>query len=281
MSSSSRPFACIGIGAPIMDSLAQVPDSFLSQVGGAKGGMEYLDTPAMEKALLSLQGQLHHVPGGSAANTTQALAQLGQPVTFLGKLGNDSAAEIYRNHFQQAGGDVSRFKQGDLPNARCLSLVTPDSQRTMRTNLGAALTLSPQDITLADFQDCRHAHLEGYLLFNPELTLHILKLARQAHCTISLDLASFEVVQAAREQLTDILGTYIDIVFANEDEAKAFLGPDKTYPDLALELNQLCQVAAVKVGKDGSFIARDAQVTPIPPPKRHPRLGHHWRGRCL
>ncbi|MDZ4788196.1 MAG: adenosine kinase [Blastochloris sp.] len=258
-------YLCIGVGAPIMDSIAQVPESFLQKVGGAKGGMEYLEAPQMEGILLELIGQLTEVPGGSSANTVQALAQLGLPVTFLGKIGNDSTAQTYMQHFKQAGGDTSKFKKGDLPHARCLSLVTPDSERTMRTHLGAAVTLSPTEITVDDFKGCRHAHLEGYLLFNPDLAQHIIKCAHEAGCTISLDLASFEVVHASKAILKDLLTNYVDIIFANEDEAKAFTGKESDYAAMALELSTLCDIAAVKVGKKGSFIAQNGKVISIAP----------------
>jgi sugar/nucleoside kinase (ribokinase family) len=248
-----------------MDSLAQVPESFLVTLGGAKGGMEYFEAPRMESILQELSGQLTEIPGGSAANTTQALAQLGLDVTFLGKIGNDTTARLYVENFQQSGGNASKFKKGDLPHARCLSLVTPDSERTMRTHLGAAVTLSPSEITVDDFKDCRHAHLEGYLLFNPDLARHLLECASQAGCSISLDLASFEVVHASKDSLKELLTRYVDIVFANEDEAKAFTGTADSYQDMALELGTYCDIAVVKVGKEGSFIVNKGEVFPINP----------------
>jgi sugar/nucleoside kinase (ribokinase family) len=263
--SQSRPFTCIGVGAPIMDSLAQVPETFLAQIGGAKGGMEYIEAERMSQLLQDLSGKLTEVPGGSAANTTQALARLGLPVTFLGKIGNDSRADLYRKNFQESGGDITKFKQGQLPHAGCLSLVTPDSQRTMRTYLGAAVTLSPSEISVADFQDCRHAHLEGYLLFNPELATHILKCAHQAGCSVSLDLASFEVVHAAKPILQDLLRQYVDVVFSNEDEAKAFTGQTTDFQKMSLELAEYCSIAVVKIGKEGSYIASGKSVTTIQP----------------
>jgi len=262
---TNRPFACVGVGAPIMDSLARVPESFVSAIGGAKGGMEYVEAARMESVLQELAGQVTEVPGGSAANTTQALAQLGLEVAFLGKIGNDSTSNIYLDNFRQSGGNISKFKKGDLPNARCLSLVTPDSERTMRTHLGAAVTLSTSEISVADFQDCRHAHLEGYLLFNPELALHILKCASQAGCSISLDLASFEVVHASKDILKDLLTRYVDIVFSNEDEAKAFVGKENDYPSMARELGNYSDIAVVKVGKEGSHIVQNGELISIKP----------------
>lgn len=247
----------------MVDSLARVDDAFLARIGGAKGGMELIDADTMEGITRMLDNP-EQAAGGSAANTTLGLARLGLPVSLLGKLGNDAGADFYRRAFAEAGGDCTRLKTGEEPNARCVSLITPDSERTMRTHLGAAMTLEPTEIEVADFSGCQHAHIEGYLLFNQGLTAKILDCAREAGCTISLDLASFEVVQAAAGILPDILRNYVDIVFANEEEAAAFCGPKITDPlEQARHLAGLCGIAAVKLGARGSIIVRDDECLEI------------------
>src|SRR5439155_21277667 len=192
----------IGVGSPIMDLLARVPEDFLRKnVAGEKGGMVLVDHAEMERIVGLLDGDPAYATGGSAANATFNAARLGLRATFLGKLGNDALARIYRHAFELAGVDGSRFKQGVHPNARCLALVTPDAQRTMRTCLGAAMTLGAEEISAADFTNCRHAHIEGYLVFNQALANSVLTAARVAGCTTSLDLSSFEVVNASRDWL--------------------------------------------------------------------------------
>ena len=195
-------FDFIGVGSPIIDLLARVPDDFLQQhVPGEKGGMVLVDHDEMERIVGLLDKAPARATGGSAANATFNAARLGLGTTFLGKLGHDDYAAAYRSRFEATGVDGSRFKIGQQANARCLALVTPDAQRTMRTCLGAAMTLAPEEITVADFQDCRHAHIEGYLVFNRALADAVLAAARAAGCTTSLDLSSFEVVHASREWL--------------------------------------------------------------------------------
>jgi sugar/nucleoside kinase (ribokinase family) len=144
--------------------------------------------------------------------------------------------------------------------------VTPDAQRTMRTCLGAAMTLSPSEITPDDFQGVRHAHIEGYLVFNEALCDAVLAAARAAGCTISLDLSSFEVVNAKRDWMFRQFGHGIDVVFANEDEIRA-LYPDRKadYAALARELSSHDVIAAVKMGRDGSWIAKGSEAHRIPP----------------
>ena len=92
----------------------------------------------------------------------------------------------------------------------------------MRTDLGAAMTLSPDEVSVADFAGAKHVHMEGYLLFNRDLMKKVLESAKEAGCSTSLDMASFEVVKASEEVLPGWLKDYVDIVFANEDEAAAY-----------------------------------------------------------
>jgi len=268
---SQPTFDLIGIGNPIMDVLAHVNDDFLrAHVAGEKGGMVLVDDQDMATLIAKLDVQFAVTPGGSAANAVLGAAKLGLKTTFLGKIGADQTAADYRANFVAAGGDGSRFKHATLPNGRCLSLVTPDGQRTMRTHLGAAMTLSPDEITAADFQGARHAHIEGYLMFNPALGEKVVATARAAGCTLSIDLASFEVVNVARDWLLGQVRQGIDVIFANEDEIRAlFQDTTSTYDALARKLAGHGGVAAVKMGKDGAWVARGAElhrIAPVPAP---------------
>jgi sugar/nucleoside kinase (ribokinase family) len=270
MSSSAASFDLIGVGSPIMDLLAPVPDAFLTHVRGDKGGMVLVDADEMQQIVARLPDAPATSTGGSAANATLNAARLGLRTTFLGKLGQDDMARLYRSRFEALGVDGSRFKSIDLPNARCLALVTPDAQRTMRTCLAAAMTLAPAEISAADFAGCRHAHIEGYLVFNQALADAVLGAARAAGCTVSLDLSSFEVVGAARDWLFSQFHRGLDVVFANEDEIRAlFQDPTADYAELARRLAACGVVAAVKVGKDGAWVAEGEELhriepTPVP-----------------
>ena len=258
---SRHSFELLGVGNPIMDILAHVEDSFLKQhVAGEKGGMVLVDDADIVALLHRIGDRVAMMPGGAAANTTLGATKLGLRTAYLGKIGGDVTAEHYLANFTAAGGDASRFKRATLPNGRCLSMVTPDGQRTMRTHLGAAMTLHPDEVTLADFRGCRHAHIEGYLLFNPALADKVMATARAAGCTISLDLASFEVVNVARDWIFQQLREGVHIVFANEDEAKALFQQERDYETYARDLAQFGGIAAVKMGKDGAWVASGSDL---------------------
>ena len=128
------------------------------------------------------------------------------------------------------------------------------------------MTLSPDEVSPADFADSRHAHIEGYLMFNPALAAAVVSAARTAGCTISIDLSSFEVVNVARDWIMTQLHEGVDVVFANEDEIHALYQTKTTaYDELARRLASHGGLAAVKMGKDGAWIARGAELHRIDP----------------
>ncbi len=262
----SSSFEILGIGNPIMDFIARVDDAFLRQhVPGDIGGMVLVDDSDIEQLLTRLGGAVAQAPGGSAANAVLGATKLGLRTTFVGMTGTDKTGEDYRANFTAAGGDGTRFKRTNLPHGRCLSMVTADGQRTMRTHLGAAMTLSPDEISVADFQGAKHAHIEGYLLFNPALAEKVAATARAAGCTLSLELSSFEVVNVARDWILAQLKQGVDIVFANEDEAKALFQKEAGYDDYARQIAAFGGIAAVKIGKDGAWVAKGSELHRIAP----------------
>ena len=249
-----KRFKILGVGSPLVDNLARVEDDFLAGIGGAKGGMELIEADGVQTILGRLEAAVDRIAGGSAANTVTALARLGVASTFLGKVGSDEAVDVYLDGFRTAGVDVSRFKRhATTPTGQCLCLITPDSERTCRTFLGAAGTLTPEELSPADFADVEHVHIEGYMLFNQDLAWALLKTAREAGCRISLDLASFEVVHANRDIMDEILAEYVDMVFANEEESAAYCGSESPETGLAA-LARHCDTAVVKIGAKGAWL---------------------------
>ena len=252
----------VGVGSALVDILTHEDDAFLEAAGALKGGMVYVDRDHIDQTLSRATGTPAVVPGGSACNTVVGVGRLGGRARFVGKRGNGAMGDFFENALR-AHNVEPRLLRSETSTGRVLSIITPDAQRSMFTFLGAAAENRPEDIVAELFYDAAIVHLEGYLLFNPELMRKALSLAKAAGAKVSLDLASFNVVQESREFLGDLVDRYVDILLANEDEARAYTGEGE--PRAALkELSRGVEVAVLKIGERGSLISAEGRVIAVP-----------------
>jgi sugar/nucleoside kinase (ribokinase family) len=252
-----------GIGSPLIDILAHENDEFLEKTGAVKGGMKYVDRDFIERTLTYTTQEPVIVPGGSACNTVVGIGKLGGPARFVGKSGRGDMARLFETGLKKNNVDPALFKSSS-PTGRVLSIITPDAQRSMFTFLGASSEAQPGEITEECFKDAAIVHIEGYLLFNEDLILAALKAAKSAGALISLDLASFTVVEESRLILKDIVNDFVDILIANEDEAKAFTGHTDDIKAISA-MAQNSPIAALKVGERGSYISHKGKTIKIDP----------------
>ncbi len=242
----------VGVGAALVDLLVEEDDSFITRLGSEKGGMTLVELATIENAVISTGKSIKIVPGGSACNTMVGIGNLGGTSRMIGRIGRDELGRAFLDGLQKAGVE-RRIHESDPATGRVLSVVTPDAQRTMFTYLGTSSQLGTQDIIEADFTGARMVLLEGYLLFNRPVVEKILAVAKAANAQVVLDLASFQVVEICREFIDQILPS-VDIVLANEDEAKAYTGQGEAE---SLEiLAGKVETAVVKIGKRGVLLAK-------------------------
>lgn len=253
----------IGVGSALIDILAHEEEDFLKRTGAVKGGMKYVSRKFIEETLSLSSKPPSLVPGGSACNTIVGIGKLGGTARFIGKCGNGEMGRFFETDLIRQNVEPLLLRSNS-PTGRVLSIITPDAQRSMFTFLGASAETMPQDITKNLFENAAIVHIEGYLLFNPDLILTILKTAKQSGARISLDLASFNVVQESHELVEHIVESFVDILIANEDEARAYTGcPDEARAIRALSTK--AELAVLKVGERGSLIARGSQIVKIRP----------------
>jgi len=242
----------IGIGNALVDVLVQLEDeTILNQMQLPKGGMTLIDEARQQK-LRACMGKLpiKQATGGSAGNAMLALAHLGGKAGFVGKVGRDVLGKFYADNCKAVGIDA-RLLQCDLPTGVANTFITPDGERTFGTCLGAAATLQASDITPALFEGVGMAHIEGYLVQNHELMEAICQTAMEMSVQLSLDLASYNVVASDLPYFRHLVQDYIDIVFANEEEAAAFTGKQNPLEALRDIAAYKC-LAVVKLGSKGS-----------------------------
>ena len=259
----------IGLGNALVDIMTKLKnDDFLTEHSLPKGSMQLVDielSASIIKASKHLEKQLQ--TGGSAANTIHGLSKLGVETAYIGKIGSDELGVFFKNDMQRNNIETKLFFSNS-ETGRAIALVSPDSERTFATYLGAAVKLSASHITADLFEGYSYLHLEGYLVVNQELVLKAVKLAKEKGLKVSLDLASYNVVEENITYLKSLIPKYIDIVFANKEEAKAYTG--KSADEAVHEIAKECEIAVVKKSGKGSIIKRGNEVHKIDTIGIHP-----------
>ena len=256
----------IGMGNALVDVLVTLQDdSLLDEMSLPKGSMQLINEDKFLKISGKYSGmQTHKATGGSAGNTVLALANLGAHPGFIGKIGNDDFGQYFKKNGLKQGIDM-KLLAGDLPTGVASTFISPDGERTFGTYLGAAASLRAEELTLDMFKGYAYLFIEGYLVQDHEMILHAIELAKEAGLQICLDMASYNIVANDMEFFSLLINKYVDIVFANEEEAKAFTGKE---PKEALGvIAKKCSIAIVKVGAEGSYIRKgteEIKVSAIP-----------------
>lgn len=256
----------LGIGSALVDVLTQIPDEqFLQQLNLPKGSMFYVKAEDAVKIgeQMAQQFGIQRASGGSTANTMGGLARLGIETGFLSKTGKDEMGEFFKKQLTDSH-VKPLLLTSDTPTGRALTMVTPDGERTFATCLGAAAEMCADDIHLDLLNGWDIFYVEGYLVANPTLLEKAIDTAHDKGMTIAMDMASYNEVQKHRNLLLRLLENRLDIVFANEQEAKALTGLEE--PEEALHyIAERCQIAVVKVGAKGAFVQRGNEIVTIPP----------------
>lgn len=257
----------LGIGSALVDILTQIPnEQILQELNLPKGSMTYVDAKDAVNIAERLTKEFgsQRASGGSAANTMSGLAQLGVESGFLSKIGKDEMGEFFKK--QMTDTHVKPLLlTSDTPSGRVSAMVTPDGERTFATCLGASIELCPDDIQPELFDGWDILYVEGYLVANPNMLRKAISTAKAQGMTIAIDLASYNVVEESRDFLLELVNNYVDIVFANEQEAKALTGLN---PEAALHyIAERCDIAVVKIGAKGAYIQRGTETVTIPPLK--------------
>lgn len=253
----------IGIGNALTDMLVNLKsDSVLGRFQLKKGSMSLVDTALQTEISKSVAGLPYSLSlGGSAGNTIRAMARLGAKVGFIGKVGRDTTGDFFQQALENLGVEPIILR-GEKKSGKCVSLISPDGERTMVTYLGAALEMKAHEIlpTIFDGYDC--LYVEGYLVQDHELIRSAVKTAKQCGLKVAIDLASFNVVEENLEFLRGLVRDYVDILFANEDEARTFTGEPEPLNALNA-ISEMCELTIVKIGMKGALIKRREEVVHV------------------
>lgn len=254
----------IGIGNALVDVLVRLEDdATLSRLGLPKGGMQLIDDArhqSLSQQILPLCPA--RATGGSAGNAVLALANLGAEPGFIGRVGDDETGRFFLDNCRLTGIDA-RLIVGPGRSGVANTFITPDAERTFATYLGVAGQLTAADVAPELLSGYQLLHIEGYLVQNHELILHTCRLAKELGMRVSIDLASYNVVESNLALLRDLVSRYIDVVFANEEESRAFT-EGKQPEDALREIASMADVAVVKLGSRGATAMQSGREARVP-----------------
>ena len=254
----------LGLGNALVDVAVTLDsDEMLSEFGLLKGCMTLIDENKFRKISDSFSRMdTYFAPGGSAANVIRGLSHVGVATGFIGKIGKDSYGDFFKNSLQKNGTDARLLVSDVLPSGVASTFISRGGERTFGTYLGAAATLTAEELLPELFEGYTYLFIEGYLVQDHDMILRAIRLAKDAGLCICLDLASSNIVAGDLEFLSSLVNDYVDIVFANEEEAKAFTGRQ---PEEALDvIASMCGIAVVKLGAQGSLVRKGMETVHVP-----------------
>ena len=254
------------IGNILIDILADVKDEDIKNLSLDKGIMKLVEDTERNKILNFLDGKNYEYNcGGSAPNTVITLAGLGIKTGLSGKVGDDDLGLKYIDRLQELGvrSYVSREKGN---TGTSIILITPDSERTMNTSLCINQEYSKENVNIKALKEADYFYFTGYMWdtdSQKDALLEAINEARKGGTKIVFDLADPFAVNRSRDDFLSMIHHHYDIVFANRDEAKLLFNSE-TVEESVKELANLCDIAVVKDGSNGSYVASNGKIWQIP-----------------
>ena len=266
----------VAIGSPLLDVIEMASYEQLAAIGLEKGSMTLIDL-ATANAVQEYMGAPRYVSGGSVANTTAGIAELGGRAGFVGAVADDEVGRTYARQLRQAGVEfephLSESAAGDgLGTGRCVVLITEDADRTMGTYLGAASTLSPEGVPTSFVARASVVLLEGYLWDVPaakEAMRHAAATAHASEGSVALSLSDPFCVGRHQREFLDLLIDDVDILLGNEEEVTMLFGAD-SFEDALAAAEETGLLAVVTRGPLGATVltARGPVDVPAAPVDR-------------
>jgi len=248
----------LGIGNAIVDVICKVEESFITKNNLTKGAMKLVDEVEFKKLLSSLKIE-ETIAGGSVANSIVGLSQLGNPVSFIGKVNNDELGNRYEKSLtNQKVKYCYQKKKESIPTGTCLILITPDSERTMCTFLGIAGKISDIDINENAVKNSELIFLEGYLWDEGEPKKAFNKAINISN-KVSMSLSDQFCVERHKKNFLDLVNNKLDITFSNEQEILSLIDA-KSFNEVISFGKQLGKLLVITRGEKGSIAIQKNEV---------------------
>lgn len=256
----------IGMGNALVDVLVQLKqDTVLQELDLPKGSMTLIDNNKLN-AINKLLSQLTPscAAGGSAGNMIRALVELGGKGGFIGKIADDEFGRYFNDSMTSRGVETSMLFSSTQPSGVASTFISTDGERTFATHLGAAAEQKADELKQEMFEGYHYLFIEGYLVQDHELITQAMHLAKEAGLIVCLDMASYNIVSAEKPFFTQLINNYVDVVFANEQEAEAYTGLKAS--EAIHEIAKQCSIAIVKERKEGTHIRKGTEYIHVNAP---------------
>ncbi len=248
----------LGIGNTIVDVICKVEENFLSENNLAKSTMKLVNESELKKLLSNLKIE-ETIAGGSVANSIVGLSQLGNPVSFIGKVNNDEFGNKYEKSLTNEKVKYCyQKKKESIPTGTCIILITPDSERTMCTFLGIAGKISDRDIDENAVKNSELIFLEGYLWDEGDPKTAFNKAINISKKT-AMTLSDKFCVDRHKKSFLDLVNNKLDITFANELEILSLIDT-KSFDEVISFSKQIGKLVVITRGDKGSLAIEKNEV---------------------
>src|SRR5210317_48132 len=248
----------LGIGNAIVDILCKVSDDFLIKNSLTKSTMKLIDQAEFQKLLSSLNIE-ETISGGSAANSIVGLSQLGNDVSFIGKINNDDLGNKYEDGLKKEKVKFLYTKKDELtPTGSCLILITPDSERTMCTFLGVAGKINANDVHEKYIKNAHVLFLEGYLWDEGEPKKAFEKAIFNSKKT-AMSLSDLFCVERHKQDFLDLVKHKLNIIFANEQEITALINA-KSFEEVVSFSREIKKNVIITRGEKGAIAINSSEI---------------------
>lgn len=256
----------VGLGNGLVDIQYKIDDKELEIFNLKKGEMRLTQDETTDDILKKMSHiDYTKCSGGSAANSIIAFAALGGKSAYKTVLGNDELGKFYEQEFKDLKIDLNTQFLDDSPTGSCFVFITPDSERTMLTYLGATARFSDDHISEDYIKRAKWLYIEGYKFSEPassEAIQHAVALAKKYDTKIAVTFSDVFIIEHFRENLEFVVDNS-ELVFCNEQEAKAFTKEEDAEKAFN-KLNENCPNVVVTFGKNGSKIRYEGKEYKIP-----------------
>lgn len=252
-----KSYDVCGLGNALVDILLELGDAEFAPLGFERGTMRLVEH--LEQLTLLQKFHAHDprlVSGGSVANSIIALSQLGGRGAFIGCVGDDRYGLFYKTEFDDLNIVIGSPVIVDEPTGTCLSIITPDAERTMRTCLAVSSHLSAKHVDAQRIAKSEWLFVEGYVLANPDTgqgaVREAVRVAKTAGTKIALTCSEAFIVEVFGAAFQATLKE-TDLLFCNAAEACAVTGAADAKSAFE-KMPQFVLNSIVTDGANGAFV---------------------------